>query len=213
MSSKVRVPPARTAKSERTRARILDAALRLFNERGTAVVSTNHVASAAGLSPGNLYYHFADKQEIVRALHERYAAAHEEMWDAAAVSLSALRANLTASMRLGWEYRFFERELVALLRADPMLRADYQRVYERRLGQWLAFGEQLVAAGAIRAPEPPGTLRDLAVAVWLVGGSWLPFLEITGDPEDPAQVAKGADLVLAVLAPYLSGSATLEEGS
>ena len=52
----------RTAKSEQTRGRILDAARRLFNERGTAAVSTNHIAAEAGLSPGNLYYHFADKQ-------------------------------------------------------------------------------------------------------------------------------------------------------
>ena len=72
---------ARTAKSEQTRGRILDAAQRLFNERGTAAVSTNHVAAEAGLSPGNLYYHFTDKQEIIRALHERYAAANESLWE------------------------------------------------------------------------------------------------------------------------------------
>ncbi len=50
---------ARMAKSGLTRGRILDAALRLFNQRGTAAVSTNHLAAAAGLSPGNLFYHFA----------------------------------------------------------------------------------------------------------------------------------------------------------
>jgi hypothetical protein len=40
--------------------------------------------------------------------------------------------------------------------------------------------------------------------VWLIGGSWMSFLEVTGDPQDPGQVAKGADLVLAVLGPYLT---------
>jgi hypothetical protein len=48
-------------------------------------------------------------------------------------------------------------------------------------------------------------MTDLATAVWLIGASWLPFLEITGDPRDPGQVARGADLVLAVLGPYLTG--------
>ena len=43
------------------------------------------------------------------------------------------------------------------------------------------------------------------MALWLIGQSWLPFLEITGDPRDPAQLARGADLVLAVLGPYLTG--------
>ena len=46
-----------TEKTE-TKERILSAALRLFNSQGTAGVSTNHIAEAAGLSVGNLYYHF-----------------------------------------------------------------------------------------------------------------------------------------------------------
>src|SRR6266567_6576776 len=86
----------RTAKSELTRGRILDTALALFNERGTAAVSTNLVAAEAGLSPGNLYYHFADKQEIIRALHDRYAAAHEDLWEPGATpaSLAGRRGGL-----------------------------------------------------------------------------------------------------------------------
>ena len=109
-------------------------------------------------------------------------------------------------MELAWEYRFFERELLALLRADPQLLARYREAYERRLSQWLAFGEQLAAQGIIRPPQPPATITDLATAIWLIGASWLPFLEITGDPCDPRQVARGGDLVLAVLGPYLTGS-------
>ena len=53
---------------------ILDAALNLFNERGTAKVTTNHIAEALGMSPGNLYYHFRNKAEIVRGLFARIAA-------------------------------------------------------------------------------------------------------------------------------------------
>jgi AcrR family transcriptional regulator len=202
--------PARMAKSSRTRARILDAALALFNERGTAAVSTNHIAAAAGLSPGNLYYHFTGKQEIIRALHERYAAAHEGMWDpgpGGQADLDRLRANLATGMELAWQYRFLERELLALLRADPQLRASYRQVYQRRLAQWISFGERLAADGLIRPPRPPATLADLATSVWLIATSWLPFLEITGDPHDPRQAARGADLVLAVLGPYLAESA------
>jgi AcrR family transcriptional regulator len=196
------------AKSGLTRGRILDAALRLFNERGTAAVSTNHIAAAAGLSPGNLYYHFAGKQEIIRALHGRYAAAYEGLWDpgpGGQASLARLRANLARGMELAWQYRFFERELLALLRADPQLAASYREVYQRRLAQWVWFGEQLAADGVLRPPRPPATVAGLATAVWLIGASWLPFLEITGDPHDPQQVARGGDLVLAVLGPYLVG--------
>ncbi len=202
------------AKTAQTRARILDAALALFNERGTAAVSTNHVAAAAGLSPGNLYYHYADKQEIIRALHHRYAAAHEALWGTGGgqrASLARLRENLARSMELSWQYRFLERELVALLRADELLAAAHRAAYQRRLSQWVAFGEQLADDGLIRRPAPPVTIADLATTAWLIGTGWLPFLEITGDPHDPVQVARAGDLVRAVLAPYLDRTAWEEE--
>ena len=195
------------AKSQATRGRILDAARQLFNERGTAAVSTNHIAAAAGLSPGNLYYHFTDKKEIIRDLHARYAAAHEDRWGPAPeapAGLVTLRRNVAAGAELAWRYRFFERESRALLRADPLLRADYRQVYERRLAQWLGFAELLVAHGLMRPPRPPGTLRRLGIAVWLIAENWPAFLDVVGDPEDPDQLAEGADLVLVALEPYLT---------
>jgi len=199
--------PAGTAKSRVTRARILDAAQDVFNERGTAAISTNHIAAAAGLSPGNLYYHFADKQEIIRGLHTRYAAAHEDRWHPdphGQVSLTTLRRNLADGAALAWRYRFLHREILALLRADPLLRTDYRAVYQRRLREWVDFAQQCVEQGLVRVPRPPATLRQVSTAVWLVAENWLAFLDLVGDPSDPRQVAEGADLVLAVLDRYLT---------
>ena len=114
-------------------------------------------------------------------------------------------------MELAWQYRFFEQELLALLRADPQLQASYQNVYEHRLAQWVSFGEQLAAEGIIRPPRPPATIADLAIAVRLIGQSWLLFLEITGDPQDPQQVSRRSDIVMAVLGPHLAGPGAGDE--
>ena len=69
----------------------------------------------------------------------------------------------------------------------------------------MAFGEHLVGQGVLRAPRPPRTLDDLAVAIWLIAQSWIPFLDLTGDPQDPRQVSRAGDLVLVALEPYLTG--------
>ena len=48
-----------------TKEAIVITAIELFNEKGTAAVSTNRIAEAMGISPGNLYYHFRNKEEII----------------------------------------------------------------------------------------------------------------------------------------------------
>lgn len=58
----------------KTRDRILEASLQLFNEQGERLVTTNHIAQHMGMSPGNLYYHFRNKQQIIAELFSHYEA-------------------------------------------------------------------------------------------------------------------------------------------
>ena len=114
----------------KTRDRILDTALRLFNESGTAAVTTNHIADALGISPGNLYYHFRNKDEIIRALFEQLF----ELWDKLFAlppdqvpTLDVLQRLVRANFTVMGDYRFIYRELIALLRRDDALRARWLR--------------------------------------------------------------------------------------
>ena len=59
-------------RSERSRALILDTALKLFAHRGHGATSVRDIAEEAGLSKGNVYHHFPDKESIFRALLDRY---------------------------------------------------------------------------------------------------------------------------------------------
>ncbi len=59
-------------RSERSRQQILDSALKLFSHRGYGATSVRDVAEEAGLSKGNVYHHFPDKESIFRALLDRY---------------------------------------------------------------------------------------------------------------------------------------------
>jgi AcrR family transcriptional regulator len=212
MRSNRGVRPA--AKSEVTRTRILGVARLLFNEHGTAAVSTNRIAAELGMSPGNLYYHFADKKEIVRGLLGELIEAYGQPWlpdsdgredpPTPRHALMKLRESLARGSDLAWQYRFFNREMVALMRADPELAATYREVYRRRMAEWSTFAEGLVEHGLLRSPR---SLSDLTVAIWLIAENWITFLDITGDPDDPAQVARQADLVMVVLEPHLTPKA------
>ncbi|BAN51012.1 TetR/AcrR family transcriptional regulator [Metapseudomonas resinovorans] len=56
----------------KTRDRILECALDLFNRNGEPNVTTLEIATELGISPGNLYYHFHGKEPLVMALFERF---------------------------------------------------------------------------------------------------------------------------------------------
>ncbi len=62
----------REEKSERSRRAVLDASLNLFSHQGYRATTVRDIADRAGVSTGNLYHHFPDKEAIFRSLIEEY---------------------------------------------------------------------------------------------------------------------------------------------
>ncbi len=199
-----------------TKWRIVEAAIRSFNERGTAAVSTNHIAKEAGISPGNLYYHFGNKEEIIRAIFGRMMAAWEEVFEVPqdrAPTLTDLRVMLKETYSVLWEYRFFYREFVALMRRDPELGRRYRDVRELGLANTELVLGNFVASGVLREPEDPGAIPKLAKLLWLIVEFWLPFVEMGDETVGPERSQEGVDLMMQVLEPYMTELALGEPGS
>ena len=189
----------------RTRDRILDTALALFNEAGTAAVSTNHIAAACGISPGNLYYHFRNKEDVIRALCERMFVLWEQpsaLPDDRPLALTDLEQIARATFALLWDYRFVYRELVALLRRDEQLQRRWVAVRERGFVGFRALVDRFVAAGVVRRPADPDEVTRLAELCWLVAEFWPASVEVSGHPLDAARLERGVTLLLQVLQPY-----------
>jgi AcrR family transcriptional regulator len=113
----------------KTRDRILQASLTLFNEEGEATQSAVDIANALEMSPGNLYYHFKGKDAIIRALFENFE--HEMR-----IILRGSRGRIT-SIEDNWVYnyiileeifdfRFFYRNLGELLARYPDLAVRFR---------------------------------------------------------------------------------------
>jgi AcrR family transcriptional regulator len=76
------------------------------------------------MSPGNLYYHFRNKEEIIRALFEQQFALWDVLYtlsDDRMLSLADMQHLVRATFATGWDDRFIYRELIALLRRDEEL--------------------------------------------------------------------------------------------
>ena len=186
--------------SHDTRERIVDAAIQLFNARGVGNVTTNHVAAHLKISPGNLYYHFRNKEEIVRAAfdrmngeadavwqldsparqHEEHAKEHDDTGAKAkrpAVDPTALQRMLVGNLKLYARYLFFARELPALLRSDPVLHERYSAVSKTRVEQLESVMLPLVDVGLLRDVGDREDLRTLVEAARMVGLFCIPYAE------------------------------------
>lgn len=190
-----------------TRDKILDKALDLFNQKGTGEISTNHIAEACTISPGNLYYHFGNKQEIIRALFQRLYA----IWDSGlslpagrAPTLEDLQTAVATNYQIIWQYRFAYRELVALLRQDAELRAGFLAVRQRGYEGFHQLFRAFVAAGVFRQPSEAHAEEELMEVCWLISEFWLVSLEVNGREVNETEMQRGAQLMLRVLQPYLA---------
>jgi AcrR family transcriptional regulator len=111
-----------TAKAEETRGRIVDAALRLFREKGFDETTMRDVAAEAGMATGAAYYYFRSKEELVMALYLRTAEGARALTPPAIARSSDLkkriRAVIDTNLQLFADHR---RLLVALVRIgmDP----------------------------------------------------------------------------------------------
>src|SRR5664279_3930217 len=152
-----------TAGAARTRARILATALDLFNRFGTADVTTNQIAAEAGISPGNLYYWFTDKQAIIRELFAGLSDANLALWSDAEnlpEGPDGLLARLAVATVLTRRYRFFSRDLLALVHADPVLRAAYVANRGRRVASFRTLAQRWRETGVV-GPVSDERLDDL----------------------------------------------------
>jgi AcrR family transcriptional regulator len=192
-------------RTQRTRARILAEALRLFNERGEPQVTTGAIAEALGMSPGNLYYHFRNKDAIVEELFrafERRIDVQPAPARAGAEAIEDLWLYLHLMLEAIQEHRFLYRNLEELLARNRRLRHAFARILDRKEAAVIALCDALVASGTMAAQ--PHEIRALARNVLVVATYWLNFSALTHDGRSrPGAVGEGAFQVMALVAPYL----------
>jgi AcrR family transcriptional regulator len=198
-----------TLRTQRTRARVLAESLRLFNAHGEANVTTGAIATELGMSPGNLYYHFRNKDQIVEELFARFEARIDVQPGAARGGPEAIEdlwLYLHLMLEAIWDYRFLYRNLDDLLSRNRRLRDHFARIIRRKHDTVVALCESLVEARAMRAR--PAEIRALARNVLVVATYWLSFRPLLDAPGKPAgEIGEGAHQVMALVAPYLVGSA------
>lgn len=197
-------------KKLRTKDKILQASIELFNQVGERQVTTNHIAAHLGISPGNLYYHFRNKEDIVRQIFKEYAklletrikppSANEE-------ALDALASYLDIVFELMWRFHFFYANLPDILARDPALQQDYMLVQQGVLSRVTLVLKALKKSEVIAIDDED--ITDLAHSIKLLVTFWISYLKTQAphQPIDQASVYQGVLKVLVLFKPYATEQA------
>jgi AcrR family transcriptional regulator len=187
--------------------RIVLESLALFNQQGERNVTTNHIAAHLGISPGNLYYHFHNKEEIIHQIFTRYRRFIIQRLAVPAdraLAMDDLVNYLDAAFQAMWQFRFMFYDLPNLLARNPQLQADYHHFVDNELGDILGqLFRGLVQFGLLKMDEED--IQPLITNIWLVVKFWLPFVQAAQPAIQitEADSHRGVRQVLALLKPYV----------
>ncbi|MFD2177053.1 TetR/AcrR family transcriptional regulator [Veronia pacifica] len=158
----------------KTRERIIHSALALFNEQGEPNVTTNHIAADLGISPGNLYYHFRNKEEIIHCIFDQYAIDLATAFlpePGVGADQNKLLSYLDAAFQLMWRYRFFYANLPDILRRDAVLQEKYLVAQKTLQGDLVRMMQEFRDTGFLLLDD--NDIEELGDTLKLVASSWI----------------------------------------
>jgi AcrR family transcriptional regulator len=198
-----------SASKIKTADRILETTLDLFNRFGEPNVAPSLIASTLGMSPGNLYYHFPSKAELVNALFDRYTKKINHILPAASEVQGVEDAwfFMHTLFEYIWEYRFLYRDLNDLLSKNRQLEKHAQALILRKNAALQAMLAGLRSHSVLQAEK--ADIQNIATCMVALMTYWLSYEYVLNprhalEPEHMEQtVSRGAFHVLCQISPYL----------
>lgn len=194
----------------KTRDRILDTSLRLFNDEGEAHTTTVDIADELDISPGNLYYHFKGKDQIIAELFLQFELAVSQTLNAPLEQPLHERKGriednwyfLYVVLEELYLYRFFYHNLDDLLRRYPKLVRGFRRIIAQKRAALAAIIGSLFEQSVISLPRIQ--MEALVENMTLQLTYWLSYDRLLHDERDAQLVIhQGVLQLMTMIAPYL----------
>ena len=161
-----------------TKTKILQNALELFNNQDTFSITTNHIANHAKLSPGNLYYHYKNKEEIIIDIYLMMSSEFESFNSFELILSSDNPIKILSHMydkygELFLKYKCLIRDIGGLIALYPRLKSEFLQRQEKRIVQIEGLFHYFLQLGIIELREDEINLR--AKLNWFISSYWQVF--------------------------------------
>jgi AcrR family transcriptional regulator len=194
----------------KTRDRILHTSLALFNEEGEAPTTTIDIANELDISPGNLYYHFKGKDQIIAELFSQYEQA---ITNTLTAPIEAPLSEDQGSTEDNWyylyvvmeemyQYRFLYQNLDNILQRYPDIKRSFKKLMQLKRAAMFAICRTLLQQEVIDARGQQ--LLGLADNMTLSLTFWFNYEDLLHDDRPPhITIHQGVLQLLTMVAPYL----------
>ncbi len=168
-----------------TKEKIKKISLELFNNQEILSVTTNHIAKNLGISIGNLYYHYKNKEEIIQDIYADMSKKFEtfNMFEQISISENPIDELSNIFDKLGelfWEYRFLMRDATLLMALDSKLKAMFITNQQKRVAQIEELLRFLISKKVIKEMAED-ELKLRAKLHWFLSAYWHIFSSINGE--------------------------------
>ena len=190
-----------------TKDNIITTANKMFNLHGTKAISTNHIAKEMGISPGNLYYHFRSKNDIIRSIANNFSDELESTFQIHLGTISDFSNNLTilfnSFFQIQQSYQFLFLEGVHLTKQDPKL-LDYYTKLRSLIKK--GYHELLFNLVKIKIMKKQSLhiIDDLLDTQWIIMWYWISHTVLDRNIYDDFQIKKGIKLSFSIIKPQLT---------
>ncbi|MGR5064955.1 TetR/AcrR family transcriptional regulator [Photobacterium sp. DNB22_13_2] len=193
----------------KTKDRILSVSLELFNRDGVSQVSTLIIATEMGISPGNLYYHFRGKDEIIATLVNELQNSLTTVSNEYASQVKDFDDYwpfMHTVMALFTHYRFLFRNLDSLNGQNPQIKRKIRTLLLKLRHLCNDMLKHLVELGKLKCDEQ--SLPLLADNLLLVSLNWLNYQTLLDDHYTESELARSGVLrLISLVEPYLTDNA------
>jgi len=194
----------------KTRDRIKQAAIEMFNDKGATNVSTVQLSEYLKISPGNLYYYFDNKEHLIRSIWTENIIPNTDMLffrEDFGHSENGILNFFEDYSRAIYKFRFYYSEPYALLKNDPEMLDLYRPRCEKLIGQLRVVFENWIETGIMEQTDE-ATKKFMADNIWTVGQTWPNFFSLVGGITDPEDINHEAVIhSYSIIAPQLTKSA------
>ncbi len=191
----------------KTKEKIIENALVLFNKDGIDAVTVRHIAAKMGISHGNLCYHYPNRDEIIKVLYYKMQEEVDGLYNALDLSSKEVLGGITIlekTFDIVYNYRFIVSNASEVFARIPEIKKHFASNVENRKNSLKELIQTLSKEKLLRKNVSEERLDYLYTQISLIADFWVPYAEIAFKGTKAEMKKYFIGLIVNAIFPYLS---------